>query len=280
MKQISIDKAVCSIKEMIESAIKHGGVEEKINLIRTQGPICMLHEAVKSQFIEKGVNPDKIRPSLGRHQGEQKLAGEFKSKAQDICILPNDKTTQEEIIKKVGALYGYKDKFGTEYTEHILSVNVRSQLSSIGKNFDTLYERTFAEAFNLHLRCPKMVLGEIYMIPVFEYDNESAKNNIVSFKEKQIENIRKHIEKYLYSFSAINNRRCVKREEYKYERVCLLIVDFRPEKPIIYHTDKQLKDAGLLSPDSTASINQMNFSSFADTLLSIYEKRFGNQKFK
>lgn len=280
MKQISIDEAVCSIKEMIESAIKHGGVKEKNNLIRSQKPICILHDAVKSQFIKRGVNPDRIRPLLGEHNGEQKLAGFFKCKDQDICFLPNDITPKKEIMDFDGILKGQEDEFGSEYTEHILSVNVRSQLSSVGKNFDTLYERTFAEPLNLHLRCEKMVLGEFYMIPVYEYDDKLAKAKSIGFKNRRESTIRKHIEKYLYSFSAINNRICAKGEEYKYERVCLLIVDFRPEKPIIYHTDKQLKDAGLLSPDSTASINQMNFSSFADTLLSIYEKRFGDQKFK
>lgn len=60
-----------------------------------------------------------------------------------------------EILNFDGILKGERDKYGFEFTEHTLSVNVRSQLSSIAKNFDTLYERTFAEAINLHLRCEK-----------------------------------------------------------------------------------------------------------------------------
>lgn len=37
-----------------------------------------------------------------------------------------------------------------------------------------MYERTFAESLNLHLRCPSMVLGEFYMIPVYSYDDALA----------------------------------------------------------------------------------------------------------
>ena len=35
-------------------------------------------------------------------------------------------------------------------------------------------------------------------------------------------------------FQAINNRNSVNKDEYKYERVCLLIVDFRKKEPKLY----------------------------------------------
>lgn len=277
MKNIAINEAVCSIKEMIERAILDGGVEGKNNLIRTQQPICLLHDAAKTAFINEGVNPLRIRPLLGEHIDEQRLAGFFKCKDQDICMLPNHIKKQKEILSFDGILKGKLDEFGKELTEQILSVNVRSQLSSIAKNFDTLYERTFAEALNLHLRCQKMVLGEFYMIPVKEYDDALAKDCKLGFKDNK--NIHKHIEKYLYSFSAVNNRRCLQGEEYKYERVCLLIVDFSKDIPTIYNTDEELKSAGLLPENSTASINEMNFPSFAPTLMRLYEERFGPNRF-
>lgn len=277
MRNIAINEAVCSIKEMIERAILEGGVEGKNNLIRSQQPICLLHDAAKTAFINEGVNPLRIRPLLGEHIDEQRLAGFFKCKDQDICMLPNHIKKQKEILSFDGILKGKLDEFGKELTEQILSVNVRSQLSSIAKNFDTLYERTFAEALNLHLRCQKMVLGEFYMIPVKEYDDALAKDCKLGFKDNK--NIHKHIEKYLYSFSAVNNRRCLQGEEYKYERVCLLIVDFSKDIPTIYNTDEELKSAGLLPENSTASINEMNFPSFAPTLMRLYEERFGPNRF-
>lgn len=276
MKELSIEEAVLSIKEMIEKAIRDEGLNGKNNLIRSQQPICTLHDAAKTAFIQNGVNKSRVFPSLGNHKNELKLAGSLKKKDQDICILPNNFSQQEEILQFEG-LKGQVDEFGTELTEHILSVNVRSQLSSVAKNFDTIYERTFAEALNLHLRCQDMVLGELFMIPVYEYDDEEAKNKRVVFKENP--NVQSHIEKYLQSFSAINNRRVLQREEYKYERACLLIVDFNKKNPVIYNTDDDLKAAGLLTENSDTSINEMNFPSFAPTLLNLYEERFGAERF-
>jgi hypothetical protein len=278
MKLISVEEAVLEIKQLIEQSIISGGVEGKNNLIRTQQPICLLHDAAKSAFINHGVNPDYVRPLLGDHQGEQKLAGFFKCKDQDICVLPNNLQPHEEILNFDGILKGTSDPYGYDFTERILSVNVRSQLSSIAKNFDTLYERTFAEALNLHLRCQKMVLGEFYMIPVVEYDDKLAKDKKIGFKENS--HIHTHLEKYIYSFSAVNNRKVTEGEEYKYERVCLLIVDFSKKTPVIYNTDDQLKSAGLLPKDSKASINEMNFTSFIPTLLKLYQERFGTNRFK
>ena len=233
----TIDEAVAKIKYLIEKSIVDGGVEAKNNLIRTQGPICILHDAAKADFIRLGVNPDFINPPYGEHNGELKLAGFFKCKDQDICILPRNVSAEEEILLFDGILKGKKDPFGFDLTQKILSVNVRSQLSSIAKNFDTLYERTFAEALNLHLRCPNMVLGEFYMIPVFEYDDNLAKERRVGFKRNR--KIQEHIQKYIYSFGAVNNRSTINGEEYKYERVCLLIVDFNRDIPKIYNTDDE-----------------------------------------
>lgn len=274
----TIDEAVGQIKYLIEKSIIDGGIEAKNNLIRTQGPICILHDAAKASFIRLGVNPDFINPPYGEHNGELKLAGFFKCKDQDICILPGNVSAEEEILLFDGILKGKKDPYGFNLTQKILSVNVRSQLSSIAKNFDTLYERTFAEALNLHLRCPKMVLGEFYMIPVFEYDDNLAKERQVGFKHNQ--KIQEHIQKYIYSFGAVNNRSTIRGKEYKYERVCLLIVDFNRDVPKIYNTDDELKADGLLPERTTASINNMNFPSFASTLMSIYQQRFGQNNFR
>lgn len=274
---LNIQQAVNKIKELIENAIVDGGVEGKNNLIRTQIPICMLHDAAKAAFISQGVSPSLVAPVYGEHNGEQKLAGFFKCKDQDICFNPNNFVMQEEVLDFDGILKGKIDPYGKDFTEHTLSVNVRSQLSSTAKNFDTLYERTFAEALNLHLRCPQMVLGEFYMIPVYEYDDVLAKSNQVGFKPNR--KISKHLEKYIYSFSAVNGRRTTIGEEYKYERVCLLIVDFSSETPKIYNSNEELINDGLLPANTTASIDQMNFTNFASDLLSIYEQRFGSGRF-
>ena len=72
-------------------------------------------------------------------------------KKQDICTVPNEqRKSEKEKLNFEGILYGQEDKFGLDFTEKALSINIFSQLSSSAKNFDTLYERTFAEALNFH----------------------------------------------------------------------------------------------------------------------------------
>lgn len=272
-----IQETVSEIKRLIEDAIVTNGVAGKNSLIRSQVPICLLHDAAKASFIDRGVNPDYVHPRYGEHVGEQKLAGFFKCKYQDICLFPNNKRPMPEILDFEGILKGREDEFGFDMTQHILSVNVRSQLSSTVKNFDTLYERTFAEALNLHLRCPKMVLGELYMIPVYEYDDAMARNHEVGFRPNR--NVAEHLEKYIYSFSAVNGRISSEGEEYKYERVCLLIVDFSRDVPKIYNTDEELRADSLLPAGTSATISELGFNSFTDSLLGIYNQRFGEGRF-
>jgi hypothetical protein len=274
---LSLQDAVNEIKRSIDSAIIESGTEGKNNLIRSQKPIKLLHEVVKSELILKGVNPKLIHPALGQSNGELKLSGFFKKKDQDISVIPNDLVPKSEILNFQGILMGQKDIYGKELTENTMTINVRSQLSSSSKNFDTLYERTFAEALNLHLRSPEMVLGELYMIAVNEYDSSSANRKEVRFRG--ISGIDKHIEKYLLSFGAINDRKTTTGDEYKYERVCLLIVDFSKETPKIYNTDEELKQDNLLPSGSLATIKNLNFPTFVPDLLEIYTSRFGEGKF-
>ncbi|GHT15236.1 hypothetical protein FACS189432_04680 [Bacteroidia bacterium] len=274
---ISLQEAVNRIKSSIEGAIISGGTTAKNNLIRSQQPIKLLHEVVKSELIRQGVNEQFINPPLGESAGELKLAGFFKHKDQDICVVPNNVQKIPETLTTEGILYGKEDVFGKDFTEKTLSINVRSQLSSSAKNFDTLYERTFAEALNLHLRCPQMVLGEFYMIAVKEYDSNYANNNQVVYRG--ISSIQSHIQKYLLSFNAINGRMDTSSNHNKYERVCLLIVDFSRDIPKIYDTDEELRADGLLSDDSIASIENLSFPDFISDLLKIYTDRFGTGRF-
>ena len=273
----SLQEAVNRIKSSIEAAIISGGTTAKNNLIRSQQPIKLLHEVVKSELIRSGVDSLCINPPLGESAGELKLAGFFKHKDQDICVVPNNVEKKPEILHSEGVLYGKKDVFGSEFTEQTLSINVRSQLSSSAKNFDTLYERTFAEALNLHLRCPRMVLGEFYMIAVNEYDSNFANNKQVVYKRNS--SIKTHIQKYLLSFNAINGRKDSSSNYYKYERVCLLIVDFSRDMPKIYHSNDELSADGLLDTNSVASIEQLSFPNFISDLMQIYTDRFGAGRF-
>jgi hypothetical protein len=265
----TIQEALNNFKTKYEAAVVKGGEVAKTSDIRSQTLINFIHEAVKTEIVGYGINQNNIIPTLDQTD-ETTLLGFLKTKKQDIIVvpeilLPNIETVSKKQFKE------YFLKLKVDETDKILSINVRSQLSSLAKNFDTLYERTFAEALNLHLRCPQICLGEVYLIPVYEYDTKAAQNSEVKFSSK-IGNL----EKYLFAFNAISERKDTRVDHFKYEKVCLLIVDFNKDIPKLYSSNEELKRDGLLSQDSTATISNLTFDQFIPSLLETYRARFPN----
>lgn len=272
---LSLEEGVGNIKNLIESAVQEKGVEGKKSAINSSRPINILHDVVKSELIRKGVNPDLINPRLGQFKGEKTLAGFLKFKQQDICVFPNNLDPEEETLEFKGLHTGSKDPLGELFTEHILTINVRSQLSSLGKNVDTMFERTYAEPINLHRRLPKMVLGEVYLIALRELDSNAIKNYRVVDKDFT-ETSAKYLEKYINGFAALNLRNNQRDDDFKYERVALIIADFAQNPVKIYRTTDELNNDGLLTEDSRASMDHLSFDGFIDRLLSVYVRRFGS----
>jgi len=289
--QIQIQAALNQIKADIENAIVTNGEAGKNALIRTQKPIKLIHDVIKTAFLNMGVHPSLINPELIRLQRianplarannravvlrdkELALAGYLKTKNQDVSIVPRNILVNPETLTFPTYLNGFLDRFGSAFTESVLSVNVRSQLSSVAKNFDTLYERTFAEALNFHLRFPRMVLGEVYMIILKEYNSSSAANHQVAFNNSE------YIEKYILAFQALNDRTNIEDPLYKYERIALLIVDFSQPIPKLYNTTQELIQDGLLNANSVANIDSLSFPTFIQDLLNIYQTRFPANSF-
>ena len=214
------------------------GNEAKQAVIRSQKIINLIHELVKNDFVNCGVPPHMIFPPIEKSNPEIKIKGFLKSKNQDVTIIP----------KASNVVLSGTDSIENE---KILSVNIRSQLSSLAKNIDTLYERTFAEALNLHLSYPRQCLGEVYLIPTHEYDDKAMLQNQIAYKSVS------KIERYIEMFQAINNRRDTDKDGYKYERVCLLIADFRQTSPKLYESIEELKNDGLVAQDSTATMENL-----------------------
>ena len=59
-------------------------------------PINNIHEAVKSELIRNGIEPDRIHPTLGESKPELKLTGFIKQKFQDVCITPDGYSPENE----------------------------------------------------------------------------------------------------------------------------------------------------------------------------------------
>nr|WP_300186318.1 hypothetical protein [uncultured Agathobaculum sp.] len=273
-----IEDQLVTFKDMFEEAIrasKSDGLKAKTSIIRSSKPINLIHEAVKHELTLQGVKASHLHPPKGKSSPELKIAGFLKQKKQDVCVTPNC----DRVPKVAGTIdWGplkYKkleDPLGTSYTEKTLVINVRSQLSSVAKNRDTLFERTFAEALNLHMRYPQMVLGEVYLIPLYEYDEKAMKHKRadkrIRFKKKPIK-----IQEYLSFFHGINNRANDTDDLYKYERCALLIVDFRPDHPVLYTTERLVAEE-LLDEKFAKDLSALSFNNFAKDILTVYENRF------
>ncbi|MBS4207068.1 hypothetical protein [Bacillus sp. FJAT-50079] len=248
------------------------GQKAKEALIRSQGLINHLHELVKSELIKEKIDPSKIFPPLGHSKPELKIAGLLKQKDQDICVKPTNIQPKQEKISWGPLVHeNITCYLGKELTEQTLVINIRSQMSSLAKNADTLFERTFAEALNLHNLNPNLCLGEVYMIPVREYDDAAMTKNEVKFKN----NIT-NIAKYISFFDFINGRVDPTKDHHMYERCALLIVDFSTEIPKLYNTTDELKHDGLLPQDFPIELANISMTNFVDDLLQIYIDRFNN----
>jgi len=272
---ISLSEALEIIKLAVEDVIRHSGATGKTSLITSQQLINLLHEVVKSSMVNEGVNGSLLQPPIGQSRGEKTLAGFLKFKKQDICVFPNNKTPRVERIDFNG-LYntGTTEPYGELFSEHILSVNVRSQLSSLSNNIDTMFERTYAEPLNLHRRVPKMVLGEVYLISVRELSSSQLALNNVVYKPFT-NSTANYLEKYIKGFAALNMRASQRDDDFKYERVALIIADFSQNPVKVYNTTQDLFNDNLLPANSIASMDNLNYDGFVRTLLDVYDKRFG-----
>lgn len=272
---MTLQQCLERIKVDIENAITIGGTAGKRSLIASQSLINLLHEVVKHDLVANGINPTLIHPPIGASSPEIKLAGFLKFKTQDVCVFPNNKPQVTERIDFNGLFKtGTTEPYGELFTEHVLAVNLRSQLSSLTANIDTMFERTFAEPMNLHRRLPKMVLGEVYLIALREYDNaQVALNNVVY---KPITNpVRVALERYIKGFSALNMRASQRDDDFKYERVALIIADFSQSPVRVYDNTADLIANGLLPVGSNASMDNLSYTGFVRRLLDVYERRFG-----
>ncbi|AVQ34015.1 restriction endonuclease [Staphylococcus muscae] len=232
------------------------GLAAKTSLIRSQKLIYELHEYIKDEFISYGIKPSLVFPPKNKAKPEITISGRFKQKQQDVCIVPDDIDNKLEKIDWGILKHSNKEsKYGSYKEERILCVNLRSQLSSLNKNTDTLFERMIAEPLNLHLQYPKLVTGELYMIPVFEYDETAMHQNKVKFKNKVT-----NLAKYISFFSELNGYSStnVEKEPFKYNHAGLLIVDFSREIPKIYTCTDELKQDNLIEQDYSLELAEIS----------------------
>jgi hypothetical protein len=237
--QLLLDK-LREMKEVYENAIRNG---EYTSLIRSKRLINLLHEYVIEEL--------KRRVEQSWVVTDKKVYGFPKTKEQDIVVQP----PQNGRNVSVGP---------------IMAINVRSQLSSIEKNYDTLFERIFAESLNLHNRFPYMVLGYLYLLPKVGYGPDATKENQVVLSERY------NLEKYILSFLSIANRTSPSDVPWKYEKVCLLIVDFESDSPKVMDDMRIFLDEGLVSEKFARfyTFEDLAMKGFFDELYKVMMERY------
>ncbi|MDE7264600.1 MAG: hypothetical protein K2N64_08070 [Anaeroplasmataceae bacterium] len=279
MISLNFQIAINKFKQLLEEAITSGcndgkncgnGLKAKESLIRSSKLINLIHEAVKKDLIDNGVQLHRIFPPHNASKPELKIAGFLKQKNQDVCVVPTTIKKQSRIIDWGPlATEGLTDHYGQAFCEASLVINVRSQVSSLAKNADTLFERTFAEPMNLHLIYPNMVLGDVYLIPVYEYDEALMLKNKVGFKSSKT-----NVLKYISFFSAISNRQSADDDLHKYERCALLVVDFCRTVPKIYTTTTELIADGIIPASCSIDFEKISIDNFTQDIIQSYNNRF------
>lgn len=237
--------------------LKKNGQEAKNAAIRSSGPIQQLHsiieEAIYLKLLDLGITP-QAWPPIGAKSPELKVTGLLKAKDQDISFTVDD--YEPELIT-TGVEAGSIDPIGFNATNRSLVVGVRSQLSSVAKNFDTLVERAFAETLNLRLRAPNITIGEVYLIPLNEFDDAQLKQNQIGFKGSNID-----LPKFTKIFNAItdSNYRVNPSDLYKYNATMLIVADFsKPKVKILWDFDDVNNLFGKQVAESMQKILPCNF---------------------
>jgi len=250
---------------------KNDGLQARESLIRSGQLIQNIHEVVKislNESLEKeGFKDFSIQPPIGKSSPEKDVWGFLKKKKQDVVVLFEKE--KEEVIEE-GPLKGTKDLLGKNATKYSIVIGVRSQLSSVGKNTDTLMERAFAETINLRLRHPYLVMGEVYMLIVKEYDEQAMKENRIEFKDNYSK-----VENYISIFNAMSGRNNYDQllDSYKYEKSALLLVDFSREPAKIYTNLEELKEDGIVSQAFSEDFSLMAPQNFVKGLIDAYKER-------
>lgn len=276
-----LQQAINGMKQALEEAIEtasfngndyDNGQRAKEALIRSQRLILPIHEVVKRSLAEElriRQRRFEIHPPLGASAPELKISGFIKAKDQDVVVLFDGDAPLAEQIQD-GPLAGEQDVVGRRQSERSIVIGVRSQMSSVAKNFDTLMERAFAETLNLRLRLPGLTMGEVYVLPVVEYDDAAMRNNNVAWKRRTV-----NVGKFVRTFLAITHRepKNVQQDLYKYERSALVLVDFRPAQPRIYLTLDELKHDGLVPETFRGNFAMLSPDGFARELLDMHAVR-------
>lgn len=184
-----------------------------------QSFIKKLHEYCKYEFTQRGINESKVHL-------EKTVSGSHSEKDVDVVVM------------------GPQNNRKTIATGPLITISIKSQMSSVKKNFQTVYDRIIGEVLNLHNRFPLLIANCLYLYPTHGYTKpsvtvaegrrikEAIENNQISNPfDYDIENI--NFEKFNKKYALITGRKDPSDFPDKHEHFALLVVDFDVDPPCI-----------------------------------------------
>ncbi|TXF35899.1 hypothetical protein E4J93_05860 [Collinsella sp. BA40] len=223
---------VIEASDLVDS-ISFYAVWRKINELYQEDPV----HAVRSQELIKTLH-HKLAIDLYKHLSikaknegirvieEAPIYGSYKRKNVDIAVVdPNN-----------GPL---------------ITVGVRSQMSSVGKNVLTYYQDIIGECISLQERFPMTAMGYVYLHPLHFMDKD---------KEQRTD-----VERYAQLYSSIADRddRLYKNQLGVYDQFAYAVVDFNSDAPMLRDDIVQSRVADI----------DLSITTFVDRLVQTFVNR-------
>jgi len=194
-------------KKLIEvlDSMREEFIKDPENSIRSKRFISKMHEYCIYELKRLGINEKKVQI-----KPEPTIFTSHKPKDIDVAVIEEDNGP-------------------------LIAISVKSQMSSIAKNFMGYYENLIGDVIGLHDKFPFLVVGMLYLLPLkIIRKNSEGKLRTESYDLVKIEEL----------FRAVSNRKDWDDRPSKYEHFAMLIVDFEKDPPQIVNNipvDKSLR---------------------------------------
>lgn len=208
---------------------------DPVNAVRSQGFIKMLHRYIADDLRSRLT--DEARRQGVEVKEEAKIFGSHKPKDADVAVIHPDNGV-------------------------LMSIGVRSQMSSVGQNVLEYYQGIIGECISLQDRFPMAVYGYAYLHPVLSKKSARRKGQKVIVDEHP-----DHL-RYARMYGAISGRDGTQYKDIRgiYDHFAYLVVDF-DATPL-----PEIKD-DLVQKAVPLDERDMQISTFVDRLVATFKKR-------
>lgn len=209
--------------------------KDPVNAVRSQGFIKMLHRYVADDLRARLT--DQARRAGVQVKEEAKIFGSHKPKDADVAVIHPDNGV-------------------------LMSVGVRSQMTSVGNNVMEYYQGIIGECISLQDRFPMAVYGYVYLHPLVSKKSATVRG------EKVLRDEHPDHRRYSRMYNAIAGRDGTQYKDIRgiYDQFAYLVVDF-DNTPLPTIRDDIVHDAVPLEE------RDMQIGTFVDRLVATFKRR-------